>query len=106
MKKITFTALFTLLYPFSAHAALPPEAQRIVELREILNQEELYTSFPHHSLVDNIEYVEQDRYRISAGKCRMDALIKDSPILLPMPGPRKFHVVFENMKCEGLNKTE
>lgn len=100
MRRKVITLLVTTLPSLSSHAALPPTAQRIAEMRAILNHLDLYKSVPPYTVLDRIEYADKDLYKITMGNCQLDALIKDAPISLSMPGPRRFYVTLGETICQ------
>jgi hypothetical protein len=73
-----------------ASAALPPNYQRLAELRAVLNHPEVGRAFGMDSPVERIEYVRPDLYRVSSGRCRMDVAIHGLPMPRGMAGPRRF----------------
>jgi hypothetical protein len=77
----------------SASAALPPQYQRVLELRAILDDAGVAAAFDLTHPIDKIEHVGQDLYRVSAGSCTMDIAIKSDPKRALPPGwtgSRKF----------------
>ena len=61
-----------------ASAALPPNYQRLAELRAVLALPEVGRAFGLEP-IDRIEYVARDLYRLSAGRCHLDVRIVDLP---------------------------
>ena len=70
-----------------ASAALPPNYQRLAELRAVLAHPQVARMGPS---VDRIEYVKSDLYRVTAGRCRMDVAIVGLPMPRDMVGARRF----------------
>ena len=75
-----------------ASAALPPNYQRIAELRAVLNDGGVGAAFDMSQPIERIEYVRPDLYRVSAGRCRLDVAIVGLPMPRGMAGPRRFEV--------------
>lgn len=73
-----------------ASAALPPNHQRIAELRAVLNDGGVAAAFDMSQPIERIEYVRPDLYRVSAGRCRLDVAIVGLPMPRGMAGPRRF----------------
>jgi len=84
----------------SAWAALPPQYQRANELRAILENVEVVDRFGATRLIDGIEFVEPDLYRVTSGPCRMEVRIVDKPLQENIVGPRQFEVVPGDVVCE------
>jgi len=83
-----------------AWAALPPQYQRANELRAILDNVEIVDRFGMTRLIDGIEFIETDLYRVTSGPCRMDVRIVDKPLQENIVGPRQFEVVPGDVVCE------
>lgn len=73
-----------------AAAALPPNYQRLAELRAVLNHPEVGRAFGMDGPVERIEYLRHDLYRVSSGRCRMDVAIVGLPMPRAVAGPRRF----------------
>ena len=73
-----------------ASAALPPNYQRLAELRAVLNHPAVGSAFGMDGPVERVEYVRPDLYRVSSGRCRMDVAIHGLPMPRGMAGPRRF----------------
>lgn len=73
-----------------ASAALPPNYQRLAELRAVLNHPAVGSAFGMDGPVERVEYVRPDLYRVSSGRCRMDVAIVGLPMPRGMAGPRRF----------------
>ena len=58
-------------------AALPPQYQRMEELGMIVNSMEIVDRL---GIVDSIQYVDYDLYRVTGGKCSLDVRIVDVPL--------------------------
>jgi hypothetical protein len=69
-----------------ASAALPPNYQRLAELRAVL----AHPAFGSMQPIDRIAYVGQDLYRVTAGRCHVDVRIVDLPTPRGMVGARRF----------------
>jgi hypothetical protein len=72
-----------------ATAALPPQYQRLAELRAVLNNGGVTGAFGMRP-IDRVEYVRTDFYRVSAGRCHVDVRIVDLPTPRGMVGGRRF----------------
>ena len=81
-----------------AHAALPPQYQRIEEMERILRDQGVGRALQSKP-IDGIERVGNDRFRVTAGACHVDVEIvsKDAPE--GMPGPRQFDVLTHSPVC-------
>lgn len=75
-----------------ATAALPPNYQRLAELRAVLDHPAVGGAFGMDGPVERVEYVRPDLYRVSGGGCRMDVAIHGLPMPRGMAGPRRFEV--------------
>jgi hypothetical protein len=80
----------------SAPAALPPQYQRIAELRAVLDR--AANAFGG-VLIQRIEYVRPDLYRVTAGRCYVDATIIGLPMPRGMVGARRFEVRVGALVC-------
>ena len=81
-----------------ASAALPPQYQRAAELRAIIDDIDIVDLFGMDRLIERIEYVEPDLYRVTSGSCHVDVRIVDKPN--QMVGPREFEVEPGELVCE------
>lgn len=88
---LAFTAL-------PAQAALPPWHQRAVELRAVLNAPGLVDAFGN-ALIERVEAAGPDLYRVSAGRCHVDARIVGLPMPRGMVGARRFEVRLGRRVC-------
>jgi len=73
-----------------AAAALPPQYQRLAELRAVLNHPGVTGAFGVSEPIERIEYVRTDLYRVSAGRCHLDVRIVDLPTPRNVVGGRRF----------------
>lgn len=73
-----------------ASAALPPQYQRLAELRAVLNHPGVTGAFGVTEPIERIEYVRTDLYRVSAGRCHLDVRIVDLPTPRNVVGGRRF----------------
>jgi hypothetical protein len=89
---LAFTAL-------PAQAALPPWHQRAAELRAVANHAGLVEALGGGAMIDRIEYVRPDLYRVSAGRCHVDARIMGLPMPSGMVGARRFEVRLGRRTC-------
>ena len=81
-----------------AGAALPPQYQRLAELRAILDHQGVVTAFGA-TPIERVEHVGPDRYRVSAGPCRLEVRIADLPMPRNRVGPRRFEVRVGERVC-------
>lgn len=72
-----------------AEAALPPNYQRLAELRAVLDLPAVQTAFGIEP-IERIDYVGTDLYRLSAGRCHLDVRIVGLPLPRGMVGARRF----------------
>jgi len=72
-----------------ASAALPPNYQRLAELRAVLALPAVGTAFGIEP-IERIELVRPDLYRVSAGRCHLDVRIVDLPTPRNVVGARRF----------------
>ncbi|HYI47927.1 MAG TPA: hypothetical protein VEX35_05620 [Allosphingosinicella sp.] len=79
-----------------AGAALPPQHQRIAELRAVLDR--AANAFGG-VLINRIEHVRPDRYRVTAGRCYVEATIIGLPMPRGMVGARRFEVRVGALVC-------
>jgi hypothetical protein len=77
------------LAAWPAEAALPPNYQRIAELRAVLALSEVAT-MAGMAPIERIEHAGPDLYRVSAGRCRLDVRIVDLPSPRNVVGGRRF----------------
>src|SRR5947208_6042008 len=94
MRTALHAALFGLaaLFAFPAPAALAPNYQRLAELRAVLDNDGVIAVAGTMPPIDRIEYIGPDLYRISAGRCHLDARIVDLPVPPGVVGGRHFAV--------------
>jgi len=74
-----------------APAALPPQYQRLAELRAVLNDQGVAAAFGG-APIERVEYVRPDLYRVTAGRCHLDVRIVGLPMPRGMVGARRFEV--------------
>lgn len=73
-----------------AGAALPPQYQRLAELRAVLNHPGVTGAFGVGDPIERVEYAGPDLYRVSAGRCHLDVRIVDLPTPRNVAGGRRF----------------
>jgi len=73
-----------------AWAALPPNYQRLAELKAVLAHPQLGEAFGPDAPAERVEHVRPDLYRVSAGRCHLDVAIVDLPTPPGVAGPRRF----------------
>jgi hypothetical protein len=93
------SAASVVLFSATAMAALPPQYQRLAELRAILDDSRVVGAFTSHP-IDKIERIAEDLYRLTAGPCTMDVAIKDNPSRVNVVGPRSFFIDPAQMACK------
>jgi hypothetical protein len=93
--------ILLLLTPMAwpAVAALPPQYQRLAELRAILNDPKITDRFDVRHPIDKLEQVQPDLYRLTGGDCHLDVAIENVPRSPPMPGPRLFKLAPGPLVC-------
>ena len=72
-----------------AQSALAPNYQRLAELRAVLDLPAVGSAFGIEP-IDRIDYVANDLYRLSAGRCTLDVRIVGLPMPRGMVGARRF----------------
>ncbi|HYD12410.1 MAG TPA: hypothetical protein VEC11_06155 [Allosphingosinicella sp.] len=86
---IAAACALTALTATPAAAALPPNYQRLAELRAVLALPEVGRAFDLEP-IERIEYAARDLYRLSAGRCHLDVRIVDLPTPRNVVGARRF----------------
>jgi hypothetical protein len=86
------SALFAAAVAMPAAAALPPQYQRLAELKAVLDAPGVGAAFGIDSPIERVEYVRTDLYRVSGGACRLDVAIVGLAMPNGMVGPRRFSV--------------
>lgn len=81
----------TMLAACPAPAALPPKYQRLAEIRAVLDNRDVGEALGD-TPVDSVVYVRTDLYRVTAGRCRVEARIVSLPMPDGVAGPRRFEV--------------
>ena len=76
----------------TAFAALPPNYQRAAEFKAVADNPEVAGAFPVTAPMSRIEYLREDVYRVTGGRCHLDATIVTMPQPAGMVGPRRFEV--------------
>ncbi len=74
-----------------AAAALAPNYQRLAELRAVIEHPGV-NAVLQDATIDRVEYVRQDLYRVTAGRCHVDVAIVGIPLPRGTVGPRRFEV--------------
>ena len=92
------SATWVVLCSAPAMAALPPQYQRLAELRAILDDSRVVGAFSRP--IDKIERIAEDLYRLTAGTCTMDVAIKDNPSRAGVVGPRSFFIDPAQIACK------
>jgi hypothetical protein len=78
-----------LLAATPAAAALPPQYQRLAELRAVLNHQGVIAAFGS-TPIERVEWVRPDLYRVTAGRCHIGVSIVDLPTPRGVVGGRRF----------------
>lgn len=92
MRNLTVVAaLAAVLAAFPATAALPPKYQRLAELRAVLDDRDVSEALGD-TPIDSVVHVRTDLYRVTAGRCRVDARIVGLPMPDGVAGARRFEV--------------
>ncbi|HYE29202.1 MAG TPA: hypothetical protein VD887_13630 [Allosphingosinicella sp.] len=84
-----------------AAAALPPNHQRLAELRAVLGHAGVVRAFGTNEPIDRVEYVRHDLYRVTSGRCHMDVAIVGLPTPARIAGPRRFEARPGRKVCGG-----
>ena len=61
-------------------AALPPNVQRLNQLRAVLENPEVQAAFLPPDLIERIELVRPNLYRVTGGRCHVDVTIVHQPM--------------------------
>ncbi|BBE74099.1 hypothetical protein [Oharaeibacter diazotrophicus] len=83
----------------AASAALPPWYQRAREFEAVVSA---VADISAPDVIEKVEYVEIDLYRVTYGHCAVAAWIRDVPApegQSAMVGPRQFKVELGTPKC-------
>lgn len=75
----------------AAEAALAPNYQRQAELRAVIAHPGVTRAFGSDPIA-RVEYLRPDLYRVTAGRCRLDAAIVELPTPRGVVGARRFDV--------------
>ena len=81
-------------------AALPPQHQRVAELRAVLADPAVVRALGA-TPVDRVEHAGPDLYRVSAGRCHVDVAIVSRTGVPPRDGPRQFVTRAGARRCAG-----
>lgn len=91
MPRPSLIALAALLAAAPASAALAPNYQRQAELRAVIAHPGVTRAFGSDP-IERVEFVRTDLYRVTAGRCRLDAAIVGLPMPRGVAGQRRFDV--------------
>jgi len=84
-----------------AAAAVPPDAQRLRELRTVIDHPEVAAFFRSHGqLVTRIELVRSGLYRVSSAGCRIDLAVVTTPLPPGMVGSPAFEIRAGERSCQ------
>jgi hypothetical protein len=86
--------------PEAPPLALSPAYQRLAELRAIAEKPGIVDALKEVP-IERVEYVSSDLYRVTAGKCRLEARIVDLPRPHNVAGGRRFEVQVGKAVCRG-----
>jgi len=94
MKSLSFVGVLAgaMLGALPASAELAPNYQRQAELRAVLLHPGVVGAFSSDQLIERVEYVRRDLYRVSAGGCHLDVAIDGLPTPPGVSGGRRFEV--------------
>lgn len=81
-----------LAFCLPASAALAPHYQRAEEMRAILADAAVVDAFERGSLIEKIEYIGTDLYRVTAGPCQLDVAVADKLPGSGLLGPRQLEI--------------
>jgi hypothetical protein len=99
IRLVGFVSATSVAFCSTVMAALPPQYQRLAELRAILDDSRVVGAFTGRP-IDKIERIAEDLYRLTAGTCSMDVAIKDNPSGATVIGPRRFLIDPGQMACK------
>jgi hypothetical protein len=91
------------LLAWPAEAALPPQYQRVNELKAILDNLAIVEAFGISHPIEKIERVGDDLYRVTSGSCSMKVAIEDDLSkhhAQGWAGPREFVVKPGKLTCK------
>ncbi len=91
---LAFATLLAAVAPTGA--ALAPNWQRAAEMKAILESAEIAAALKERP-IDRIEALGVDRYRVTAGRCRLEVAITGLP--QAMPGARPFRLAPGPVRC-------
>lgn len=96
-----FMAIITLTVTMPPVAAtLPPREQRIVELRAILENQDIARILERADApIERIEWLANDLYGLMAGKCTLKVVVEKIEALSDRVGPRLFRLRSESLIC-------
>ncbi len=83
-----------------AVAALPPAAEREVELDAILHSSDVRRALNTYRPIDAIETAGDDLYRVRAGRCQAVVRVADDKRVSDIPGPRRFVLIVMQSGCD------
>ena len=100
MRPLLFALPLILATVLPAFAALPPQYQRQRELLAIIESEAVTAEFGMDG-IESVEYLGEDRYRVTGGNCTLEVTIVDVPNTHPagFTGPREFAVEIGETAC-------
>lgn len=81
----------------AASAALPPEYQRLVEIRAVLDAIQPFLG--EIGEVTAVEFIAFDLYQVRSDRCRVAAQIVDVALEPGFVGPRQFTVTLGKIVC-------
>ena len=93
-----FALAATALAALPAEAALPPNHQRLAELRAVLAHPGLAAALAD-APIDRVEHIGPDNYRVTADNSHVDVTIVELPMARDIAGPRRFETQLAARVC-------
>ncbi len=87
----------------AAQAALPPYWQSVKEIEAIVNDPAVAHAL-EPNMIDRIETLSPDHFRVGAGRCHADVRIDTIP--RGNPGPRQFRVILTDHRCTDAQRAK
>lgn len=100
MRRVFLALALAVVTGSAGWAALPPDAQQEREVNAILAHGAVKEAFKD-KVIDSIEVIGWDLYRVSSGGCHMDVTVLDDPDAPKVPGPRAFLLEPGPLVCDG-----
>lgn len=93
-------ACMAVLPAVCAHAALPPEYDRLRQFAAVADAGDVATALAEHGLVDRIERQDDGSFRAWAGKCYVTVTLTALPPEQGMVGPTRYEASVGTADCE------